>query len=148
MRRLRIFADESGASIVEMGLAAPILATMLIGMIDLSYAYSHKLQLEQAAQRTIEKVQISSFKTTDMPGLKTEAETAAGTGSTAMVTVWLECNGTKKAFTDSCNTGEAYARYVSVEVARNYDPFFPWRWAGANSNGTVTLEGRAGIRVQ
>ncbi len=52
-----IFRDERGTSIIEMALAAPLLATFLIGMVDLSRAYSAKLQVEQAAQRTIEMVQ-------------------------------------------------------------------------------------------
>ena len=53
----RLSQDEGGASIIELALVAPILATLLIGMVDLSRAYSRKLMLEQAAQRAIEKIQ-------------------------------------------------------------------------------------------
>ncbi len=53
----RLAQDDRGASIIELALVAPILASLLIGMVDLSRAYSHKLLLEQAAQRSIEKVQ-------------------------------------------------------------------------------------------
>ena len=52
--------DERGASIIELALVAPVLASMLVGMVDLSRAYSYKLKLEQAAQRAIEKVQAVS----------------------------------------------------------------------------------------
>ena len=51
----RLRNDKRGAAIIELGLAAPILATMLIGMVDLGRGYSMKLQLEQAAQRAIER---------------------------------------------------------------------------------------------
>jgi Flp pilus assembly protein TadG len=53
----RLSQDERGASIVELALVTPILASLLIGMVDLSRAYSYKLNLEQGAQRAIEKVQ-------------------------------------------------------------------------------------------
>jgi Flp pilus assembly protein TadG len=68
------------------------LATLLVGTIDLSRAYSTKLQLEQAAQRTIELVQRSDYQTSNNSTFQADAEAAAGTGSTAAVTSWLECN--------------------------------------------------------
>ena len=80
MKRLSSLARESaGSVIVELALIAPILATMLIGLVDLSTAYSDKLRLEQVAQRTIEKVMQESFKVADAPTLKAEAEAAAMT---------------------------------------------------------------------
>ena len=36
----RLAKDEGGASIIELALVAPILATLLVGMVDLSRAYS------------------------------------------------------------------------------------------------------------
>jgi len=56
MRLFSIGADERGASIIELALTAPFFAAMLIGMIDLSRAYSMKLKLEQSAQRAVEKI--------------------------------------------------------------------------------------------
>ena len=49
--------DERGASIIEMAMVTPLLGSLLIGMVDISRAYSAKLQLEQSAYRAIEKVQ-------------------------------------------------------------------------------------------
>ena len=43
--------NDSGAAIVEMALTAPILAVLLIGMVDMSRGYSAKLQLELLARR-------------------------------------------------------------------------------------------------
>jgi len=79
-----LFRSESGNSFVEMGMAAPVLATMLIGMVDLSRAYSAKLQLEQAAQRTIEQVMQQSAASSDYSAaLKTEGAAAAGVAESA-----------------------------------------------------------------
>jgi Flp pilus assembly protein TadG len=141
-----LIRDEGGASIVEMGLAAPLLATFLLGMIDLSGAYSAKLQVEQAAQRTIEYVQRNGFTAGQESTLQTEAQTAAGTGSTATVTSWSECNGTTGAFNASCTT-PPISRYIRVSVTKPYTPYLKIRWGG-NANGTYTVRGSAGLRIQ
>lgn len=134
-----------------MAIVAPLLATLLIGMVDLSRAYSTKLQLEQAAQRTIERVMqqrnvASNYRTTLVP----EAASAAQVSADAVtVDDWLECNGARQATgTASCNTGQTYARYVTVAITKTYSPMFTTRFAGSNDDGSFTLVGRAGVRVQ
>lgn len=148
---LRVSRCEHGTAIIEMALAAPLLAALLIGMTDLSRAYSTKLQLEQAAQRTIERVMQqrnvpSNYSTVLVP----EAATAAGVAASAVtVDDWLECDGTRQsAGTVSCNPNVPYARYVTVDITKSYTPMFSTRFAGANADGTYTLRGRAGVRVQ
>ena len=147
---LRLVRDERGASIIEMALAAPLLATFLIGMVDLSRAYSMKLQVDQAAQRTIEYVQRNGFAPGQEPTLKAEAEISIDP-ATATVTASLECTSgsatTTKSYTSSCSTGESFARYVKVEITKTYTPLFKIRWGG-NANGTYTIHGKAGVRVQ
>jgi Flp pilus assembly protein TadG len=139
-----------------MGFIAPILATLLIGMVDLSRAYSNKLQLEQIAQRTIEKVQNNEYAETNAykTELQTEAAAAAGVATSAVtVTSWMECNnnGTKLAFTASCtDSSDPFARYVEVTIQRVYTPMFKVKFGGQNMNadGTYNLRGRAGVRIQ
>ena len=148
-----IRADQRGNSLIEMAIVAPVLATLLVGAVDISRGVSNKLRLEQAAQRTIELVQRSEYKTTDNPTLKADAEAAAGTGSVATVTAWLECNhnGTKLNYdTGVCATQtEPYARYVQVTVQKTFKPMFGTRFfPGANPNGTFTLRAIAGVRTQ
>ena len=150
---LFIFRDERGTSIVEMALAAPLLATFVIGMVDLSRAYSGKLQVEQAAQRTIEMVQRNGFTAGTESTLQTEAQTAAGTGSAAVVTSSLECTSsggsvTTKAYTATCSSGDTYARFVRVTITKSYTPFFRVKWDRTSPSGTWTLNGSAGLRVQ
>jgi len=148
--------DERGASIIEMALVMPVLGSMLIGMVDISRAYSAKLQLEQSAYRAIERVQQYQADESTYDTLKSEAvsaATAAGfTVTTNDVTLdfWLECNGTKQSTYDmSCPNGQTHARWVTVDIAAKFTPMFSSRrWPGANSDGTFTLHGQAGLRTQ
>lgn len=149
MTRPLICSDERGNSVIEMALAAPFLAALLVGMVDLSAAYSGDLMLEQVAQRTIENVQQSGFDSTQEAALEAEAVSAAGIGSTADLTFVLECNGTAQSWTTPCSPGQAYARYVTVVITGPFTPMFSTQYfPGANADGTVTLEAEAGIRVQ
>lgn len=151
-RAVSLLRNERGSSVIEMALAAPVLALLLIGMVDMSRGYSTKLQLEQVAQRTIERVQNSDYSESQKTTLQSEAATAAGVATTAVaVTSWLECNnsGTKLAFTASCtDPNDHYARYVEIDIQKTYTPMFSTRFAGANADGTYTLHGVAGVRVQ
>ena len=145
MRRFSsLLRNGAGNVTIELALLAPILATMFIGLVDLSNTFSDKLRLEQIAQRSIERVMQNSFKTSQAATLKTEAEAAAGAGSTATVTYWLECNAVKQtgtnAYTSTCPDGQQYSRYVQVEITKSYAAMIaPTSW---------TLVGKAGIRIQ
>jgi Flp pilus assembly protein TadG len=145
-------ADEAGNSVVELGLVLPIMATLLMGAIDISRAVSAKTALEQAAQRTIELIQRSAYDVSDNSAYEDEAEAAAGTGSTATITNWLECNnnGTKLDYTTgSCTSGDPYARYTRVTITQPFSPMFGSRFfPGANADGTFTITAVAGIRSQ
>lgn len=151
MRRLLLLArDERGTSIIEMAIALPILAAMLVGMVDISRGYAAKLHLEQAAQRSIEKAMQGTKSTTFYDTLKVEGALAADVAPTAVeVDYWLECAGVRKStFETNCTAGQTYARYLTVQITKTYTPMFSTRFAGASANGTYTLTGKAGIRVQ
>lgn len=145
-----LFADERGNSFVEMAFVAPILATLLLGAVDLSRAYMFSVDMAQAAQRAVEMEQVVNYDETDNDLIKAEAETAAGTGSTATVTDWLQCgtSSTQLSYTSSCSDGVATARFVQVSVTKKFTPLFAWVFPNKNSDGTVTLDGKAGVRVQ
>jgi Flp pilus assembly protein TadG len=148
--------DERGASVIEMAMVTPLLGSLLIGMVDISRAYSAKLQLEQAAYRAIEKVQGYQTSESTYSTLKTEAASAARNAgfsvadTDVVIDYWLECNGTRQTTYDSvCTGGQTTARWVTVDVPATFTPMFQSRrWPGANSNGTFTLHGKAGLRTQ
>jgi Flp pilus assembly protein TadG len=144
--------DERGNSVIELALTAPLLASLFIGMVDISRSVSAKVTVEQAAQRAVEKVQARDFKTSYESTIEADAEAAAGSGSNATVDAWLECNndGVHLDYdTGACGTGVSYARYVKVSITNSFTPIFGTRFfPGANANGSVTVLGQATLRVQ
>jgi Flp pilus assembly protein TadG len=146
----RLLKCEGGNSMIEMAFALPVFVALLIGMVDMSRAFSMKLQLVQVAQRTIERVQRDSFDYNDIATLDAEAEAAAGSGAQATVTAWLECGSstTKLAFSGSCSGNQAYARFVNISITRGYTPVFGTQFFPGASNGSVPIDGNAGVRIQ
>jgi|KBSSwiStaDraftv2_1062776.scaffolds.fasta_scaffold66846_2 Flp pilus assembly protein TadG len=156
----KLCRDEAGNSFIELGLALPLMTAMLLGAVDISRAVSAKLAVEQAAQRTIEKLQVTDFNFDathdDRTTYQSEAATAAGVATTAVaVNAWLQCNTTVQTpmdqshFNGTCADGTVTSRYVSVQISKNITPMFRTRFfPGANADGTVTLGSKAVVRVQ
>jgi Flp pilus assembly protein TadG len=158
IQKLRnLAADERGTALIEMALVAPIFAVLLTGMVDISRAYSERLQLEQATQRAIEKVFNNQTQSTSYNTLQAEAVSAAQdagytsvTATDVTVDYWLECNGARQTnYNTSCTTGDIQARYLNVAIKKKFSPIFGTRFfPGANDDGTFTLKSDAGIRTQ
>jgi Flp pilus assembly protein TadG len=155
--------DESGASIIEMALILPVFTTMLLGMVDISRAYSAELQLEQSGYRAIEKVQQYQATEDTYTTLKNEAVSAANaagftdvTTSNVTVDYWLECDGVRQGngtpgngYDTTCSSGQRYGRWVNVSLTHKFKPLFASNiWPGSNSDGTYTLHASAGLRTQ
>jgi len=77
--------------------------------------------------------------------------------SQVTVKYWLECNGVNQNtstatmttdFEKVCPSGQTYARYVTVDIQNAYQPMFSTHWLGSNPDGSFTLHGKAGLRVQ
>jgi len=105
----RLYANEQGAAIIELALVAPILALTVIGIVDMSNAYSRKLALEQGAQRAIEKVMQTTQGDTVDDTIKNEAVCQVNGTQTTSTTV----NGTTTT-TTSCKTSPIAASNVTV----------------------------------
>jgi len=124
-------------------------------MVDIGRAVAERLNLEQAAQRSVERLMQGQETSASFANLAADAAASAGVLVTAVtVTPRLECNGAIAAtgaayYSSSCAAGQTKARYVNVSVNKDFTPLFGTRFfPGANANGTVTLTGEAGIRVQ
>jgi Flp pilus assembly protein TadG len=149
--------DKRGAAIIEMALLLPVLSTVVIGVADISRAYSQKLILEQAAYRAIEKVQQyqsteSTYNTlqNDVVSAATDAGFTDVTTSNVTIDYWLECSGVRQTdYDSSCSTSVATARWISIDVTHSFTPMFASNlWPGSNSDGSFTLHGRAYLRTQ
>jgi len=164
--------SERGTVTIELAIVAPVLAVLIIGVTDISMAYSHKLEIEQGAQRAIEKVMQTTGDTTVADTIKKEAvcqvngTNADGTCATGRlttddvtVTYRLECTDgggvVSNSETDdatifdgySCASGSSEARYIMATVRDVYTPMFPIHF-GTDPDGTYHLGTTAGVRVQ
>jgi Flp pilus assembly protein TadG len=170
LRRLHeLLRSERGAAIIELAIIAPIFALMTVGVVDMSNAYSRKLQAEQAAQRAVEKIMQTTQDDTVEGTLKTEAKCQVNGGSPpcagrltdadVSVTWRLECNSggtiTAQTSTDplvfdtlTCPLGQTEARYIQVAVNDKYTPMFPIHFSGLDPDGTYHISATAGMRTQ
>lgn len=149
--RRHLSSDRQGSSVVELALIMPVFAAAVVGIIDLSRGYSTKLQLEQAAYRSIEKVQQYYTTKDTYSTLRDEAATAASVpSSNVSIDYWLECNGTRQSNYDTtCSGTQAYARWIAVDIQSSYTPIFNLGiFTGNYSSGAITLHGKAALRTQ
>jgi Flp pilus assembly protein TadG len=147
-RLFRLARDKRGAAVVELAMVAPLIATMVVGVVDLSNAFGRKLKLEQASQRAIEKIMNTTANATVEETLKAEAATQAEVAvSNVTVTYRIECDGNVTSSED-CADGETMSKWISVEVVDKYKPLFPVHLAGINADGTYHIKSTAGMRIQ
>lgn len=140
--------DQSGTSVIEFGLFAPVLGLMLMGITDLSMGYSRKLELEQAAYRALEKIQIG-YSTARYETLQGEAAAAAGVpASSVVVDRWLECDRARQtSFIGTCPGGQETARYVGLTINGSYTPRFDFG-VMTTTAGTVPISAFKSVRIQ
>lgn len=170
-----LIRQERGAAVIELAMVAPVLALGVIGIVDMSNAFSRKLALEQGAQRAVEKIMQTTEDDTVENTLKNEVQCQVnGIGSSGTcnltpvaasditVTYRLECTASGGAITTQFNTDPvafdaltcpagtaSEARYIEVLVNDKYVPLFPLHFSAINSaDGTYHLSATAGMRTQ
>src|SRR3954466_10045566 len=150
--RSRLLRNERGAAVIEMAMVAPVLALGVIGIVDVSNAYSRKLALEQGVQRAVEKIANTTENSTVEATLANEVKcqvngsttsggtTTCNTSATQVITVsWrLDCttggtttttstvsSATYDTLVNGCTSPSTKAGYVQVTVTDKYSPLFP-----------------------
>ena len=157
---LNLTRDQRGAAMIELAFIAPVIALMTVGVVDLSNGFGTKLRVEQAAQRSIEKVMQTTGVLTVEETIAAEAvcqyngtlpngscKTAPLTTADVVVTHRLECDNVVTANPD-CLATEKESRWIQVKVAIDYAPMFPLHFTGIDSNGKYHIESVAGMRTQ
>jgi len=141
--------DKRGAGLIEFAIALPVLLVMMLGIVDVATCYSAQFTLEQAAARSLERVQVTGGRT-ERASVRAEAASAAGVPE-ANVTVedWLECDGTRQsASVLLCPTGQGSARYLQVTINSSYAPYFAYSPLGARQgDGSVALTASSALRI-
>jgi len=106
--RIRLLVNDRGAAVIEMALIAPVLALGVIGIVDVSNAYSRKLALEQGVQRAVEKIMNTTETATVEATLANEVKCQVNGSTTATTT-----SGGVTTTTTTCNTSATQAITVS-----------------------------------
>lgn len=152
MRLAALLGRRDGAAATEIALLFPVVATILLGAVDVANGFAARLEAEQAAQRAIERVLVPGATTPDFAALAAEARTAYGKPViSAVAESWLECNGVRQSTYDMiCPAGQPYGRYVSVVLRAEYLPYSRVSGfvGGSGPNGGFVVTGDAVARLQ
>jgi Flp pilus assembly protein TadG len=172
-KRTKVLIDERGAAVIELAMVAPVLGLMIIGIVDMSNAFSRKLALEQGAQRAMERIMQTTANDTVENTLKSEVvcqvdgtntdgtcKTTPITTANVTVTFRLECTDSTGAIASqtssdpttfdgfTCAAGTVrQAKYIQVQVTDKYTPMFPVHFYDINADGTYHLSATAGMRT-
>lgn len=152
---LDLARDERGTAYIELAMVVPVLLLLLLGSIDMSRLISTRIDLEQAAQRTTDYA-LSARPTNDETAyLVAEAANASGIAAENIsAEIYLVCNGVRTVdFSGGCGGGQTRARYVSISIQDQVEPFFNWAalegLLGSNSfSATFTVVGDSTVRFQ
>jgi Flp pilus assembly protein TadG len=144
----RLRGDDRGVAFVEFGFLVPILSVLVIAVIDLSQGLSQRFTMQQAVNRSLERLLVSrpvagaNDSSVDYTYIRQEAATAAGVPlSQVTLSQYLLCNGTQAASSaTACPQGQEQARYISLTVNKNF--------TGSFYLGTVPLSVTGSMRVQ
>ena len=160
MRFVTLARDQRGAAMIELAFIAPVLALLTVGVVDLSNGFGTKLRVEQAAQRSIEKVMQTTGVLTVEDTIAAEAvcqyngtlpngncQTAPLTTADVVVTHRLECDNVVSIAPD-CLPTQKESRWIQVTVSTDYTPMFPLHFTGIASNGKYHIQSIAGMRTQ
>jgi hypothetical protein len=143
-----------GTSLIEFGLIAPLLMTMMMGVIDFGRAFTHKFAMEQAAYRTLEKITVGSLDT-DYSVFKAEAALASGEPEeNVRIRGWVECDndGVQRHLDETCEN-QQLSRFIRVAIESDFQLSFPTgplahSLGHANSLGQIRLSVGSTLRVQ
>ncbi|MEQ1499541.1 MAG: TadE/TadG family type IV pilus assembly protein [Novosphingobium sp.] len=132
----RLCSDKAGAAIIELAFAAPILAVLLVGLVDLSGYISASLSVQRAARAGGEYAVMNGYNSNGVAGAVTAASTRRSTYMTAIAaspapTNWCGCpNATTGIAVQACGTkctsGLDAGSYVTASASSTYTALFPW----------------------
>jgi Flp pilus assembly protein TadG len=117
----KLFSDRSGSSLVEFGLAMPVLCILLVGLLDLG---KYGLQQSALLQGAREGAQYGIIAHSESTNINTTAQNATGlAGVTGTNSVFCECSGsagTAVLCTSTCGSGQTLKRYITVTTTKSF----------------------------
>lgn len=132
----RMLAERTGAALVEFAIVAPVLAVMLVGLVDLSTYISTNLAVQRAARAGGEYAVNNGFSVSGVSAA-VSSSTAQRSGYMSAISVdpapsqWCGCpNATTGVAVQACGTkctsGLDAGTYVTAGAKASYSPVFPW----------------------
>lgn len=144
LRARRFVRDDCGASLLEFALVLPVLAFMMVGLVDFGRGMAIAMALESAARSGAE---YGSLFPQDTVGLQTAITDALGPGLTASsVSTVKQCRCVGVVVSDcnlACNGGGT-EMYLRILVNFNYSPILPYPGIASN----FPIEGSAEFRMR
>ena len=118
--RLTRFADdECGAAAVELGLLAPFLITVVVGMITLAPLLWTKQSMHVAVASGAQYVMAGATDTSAIQQVTVNAWSSRPTDGAVTVSLFCTCGGTATACTTICGSAPP-PRYVSITASTTF----------------------------
>ncbi|MFZ5608107.1 MAG: hypothetical protein ACOY99_00690 [Pseudomonadota bacterium] len=146
INRLKALAhDRAGTGVAELALMAPLLALMMVALVDVSLGLGFKLKLQRTAKAASELALVKRPVNNDVSYIE-DAARQAYQSPTLMAQAALQCecpDGTAVACGDPCPGGARRQTYLAVDVSDAYRPLLGYFGLPA-----ITVSGRAVLRLQ
>jgi len=147
--------DERGTGTIELALAVPLLAFLLLGAVDMGMGYTERLALQQATNRTLETGMARGRVSDSYSYLQAIGATNSGEpASNVTIDSWLECDGARApSFDGTCGSNQQSGRYISVKITGTHTPSFNYnglarQFGDTSLGGPVAIAGFAAVRIQ
>jgi len=155
MRRLRkamqkLVDSTAGTAVVETAIVAPVLAVVIMGIVDVADYGAAKLKVQQAINRGLEMAMIGG-PSTATTAIQTEvADHADVTSDKVTVTQLQTCNDADTTWGNSCSSGQELKRFIKIDLVQTYEPQFVGPLASfiSNTDGPVSISASGTLRVQ
>ncbi len=133
---MRLVREEKGSVLVEVSLALPVLAVILIGAVDYGLLLQRQLRLQTAADAAAAYLSIPS-KTNDLTGARQLAlqSIADLSGAQAAAQRYWSCTpgGNRIGSSNLCSNARTPMQWVQVDVSASGAPLVSFPGLSANS---------------
>jgi Flp pilus assembly protein TadG len=141
----RLRASQDGLGAVELGLIAPVLLIMLLGVLDFGLAFWEKMEIGSAADAGAQWAMSNSFdqntvtnivqSATNLSGVVVDPAPATRCGcATSTAVSFYDCSAT-------CPAGTTANTYIVVNARICYSTLFPWPGLNYCSSGNSSCSG-------
>ena len=117
-----VLGDHSGAQAVEFALIAPLLLTLIMGIIQFSITLNNYIELTEAVRTGARNLAISRAMSSATPYTTTVADIGASAGNltASSITVTMSVNGTSCTSDSTCTTALSTAAGDTAAVTATY----------------------------